>query len=90
MTVRPQAPRSAFDWSLDWSEWLSPDDSVASVAWGIEPSGATLSGAMVVGATTTIKVVGLQDGKTYRVTATITTSAGLVADQSIVLRGMRR
>ncbi|WP_339862355.1 hypothetical protein [Paremcibacter congregatus] len=74
------------DYSIDFTDWLTAGDSVASVAWAIYPLGPTLSGQSLAAAVATVKISGGTLGGQYRVTASVTTANGLVDDRSIIIR----
>lgn len=74
------------DYNVDFTDWLSTGDTVASVAWSSTPTGLTLSSDTETDGVATIYVDGGTLGNVYRVTARATTTNGVVDDRSIILR----
>lgn len=74
------------DYSVDFTNWLADGDSVSSVTWSIFPTGPTLGSKTLVVALATQDVSGGTLGATYRLTASVTSTNGIVDDRSIVLR----
>jgi hypothetical protein len=80
-------PDAVLDYSLDWSQWLSDGDTIASSSWFV----SGLAGSPVIDShsntttTTTVWVSGGGIRKRYEVTNRITTVGGRTEDQSIVL-----
>ena len=73
-------PSAILNYSLDWALWLV-EDTIQSSSW----SGGGLSVVSSDNSTTTASVVvsGGTAGKTYDLTNTITTAAGLVDQRTI-------
>ena len=85
MTTFTQCPGSNLDYVIDWSEWLSEGDIIASSEWS---AGEGLEvGAMMHSDTQAITWLsgGVADTD-YRVTNTITTAQGRVHCQQILVR----
>lgn len=64
------------DYSEDWSDFVSADDAIVNSVWQADSPDVTLADPMIVGEVTTVWVSGGVVGKTYRISNTITTSAG--------------
>ena len=78
-----QHDRDSFlDYSLDWSDWLAGDDSIASSVWSSD-DGLTLSGPTIYGSLTTIWVQGGASRTWYAVTNTVTSAQGRKDQQTI-------
>ena len=77
-------PSSSLVYSMDWSDWLPLGDTIATVAYTLQvrandPAPLTKSNeAVQSGYITLVKLAGGQVGKTYTVTAAITTVDGLI------------
>jgi len=74
------------DYSVDFTGWLDGGDSVSSVVWSVFPIGPTLGTKSLAGAVATQNVSGGTLGASYRLTASVTSTNGVVDDRSIVLR----
>tara|TARA_R110002072_G_scaffold100778_3_gene222011 strand:- start:2321 stop:2599 length:279 start_codon:yes stop_codon:yes gene_type:complete len=74
------------DYSIDFTSWLSDGDSVASVAWAVSPTGLTIGTDSLNTNVATLNLSGGTVGEQYRVTASVTTTNGVVDDRSIILR----
>ena len=90
MPYRLIDPDETLDYACDWTAFLadggSPGDSILSSAWATDPAGPTLSGASVAGAVTRVFVAGAQAGQVYRLTNSVTTNLGRIAERSWTLR----
>ena len=73
------------DYSIDFTDWLSGSDTVSTAVWSIFPTGPTLTDPSLATPVATTKVSGGTIGQTYRLTAHVTSSSGIVDDRSIVL-----
>jgi hypothetical protein len=76
-------PLAKLTYSLDWSEWLPTGDSLATVLYTLQvrvndPAPLTLFSSGIQGKLTYAQLGGGQLGKTYIVTAKITTVDGLI------------
>jgi hypothetical protein len=82
-------PNETLNFSHDWAtDFLAQGETIASRQWLIGPlNGTTPETPTLVGDTTdTVFVQGCVLGRVYHLTERITTSAGVVADRTIVLR----
>ena len=74
------------DYSIDFTNWLSGVETVASVVWSSSPSGLTLTNETLATPVASLHIDGGVLGSVYRVTARATSSGGVVDDRSIILR----
>ena len=79
-----QAPGGTLTWSHDWSDFLAAGETIASRVWTIDPDESPTLLADTTAAAVT--VAGLAAGTVYRLTETVTTSAGVIAPRAIVIR----
>lgn len=83
-----QAPGDSLTWQHDWSDFLAEGETITGRQWTIDPDGSpTLLSTATAAAVT---VAGLSAGVVYRLTETITTSAGNVAARSFTIRCEKR
>lgn len=76
---------AALDYTLDWSQWLTGGDTLASSTW-ITAIGLTVdSDRLDADNTTTVWLSGGTAGRSYTVTNRITTDDGRTDDRSIVV-----
>lgn len=75
-------PNDNLDYSIDWSEWLTGTDTIATSTWGV-PSALTTSNVATGTATTVIWLSGGTAGEIYDVHNTITTAAGRIEERTI-------
>ena len=78
-------PQAELDYTIDWTDWLVPNDEISTSTWEFQ----TITGDSspltqydtsyinTVSDRTTVYVAGGTAGRSYRVTNTITTTAGL-------------
>lgn len=78
-------PDDRKDYTIDWSKWLEAGDTIASVAWVVD-AGINNDAVAHTTTTATIYLSGGTAGVSYNVTCRITTSFGLIADQSFQVR----
>jgi hypothetical protein len=90
MPYRLIDPDETLDYACDWAAFLaeagSPNDTIQSSAWAVDPTGPALSGASVNGATARTFISGATAGQVYRLTNSITTAMARVAERSWTLR----
>lgn len=81
-------PQSVLDYEFDWSDWLGEGDSISTHAWSISPANEGTPSQPVLTSETqsAVKVSACEVGKVYRLTDHITTTSGLEADRSVILR----
>lgn len=73
------------DYSIDFTDWLPGSDTVSTAVWSVFPDGPTLSDPSLATPVATTKVSGGTLGKSYRLTAHVTSSSGIVDDRSVEL-----
>ena len=73
------------DYTIDFTSWLSTDDTVDTVEWSAVPTGLTLSDESETDGVATVRVTGGVRGYKYRLTAHVTSTAGLEDDKSVIL-----
>ena len=78
-------PDDRKDYIIDWSSWLEALDTIASVAW-IVPTGINNDAQSHTTTTATVWLSGGTVDMSYDITCRITTTGGLVADQSFQVR----
>lgn len=71
-----QGAGAHLDYGLDWSDFLSPGESIAASDWVSNHPLLTISGAAVSGPTTTVFLAGGLPGRWCAVDNTVTTSSG--------------
>jgi len=74
------------DYSVDFTNWLASGDTVSTVIWSVFPVGPTLGTKSLAGAIATQNISGGTLGAVYRLTASATSTNGIVDDRSITLR----
>lgn len=85
-------PQAELIYSMDWSEWLPQGDTLASVSYSLQvrandPQPLIKSNEGVQSGTISfVELSGGQVGKTYTVTAAITTTDGLLDRRSFRLK----
>lgn len=79
-----QDPDAILDYEMDWSEWLSDGDTIASSTW-IVPEGVTTAGEANTTTTATVWLSGGVAHSRYRVTNRIVTAGGRQNDCSFDL-----
>ena len=75
-------PNDNLDYSIDWSEWLTGTDTIASSTWGV-PNALTTSFPSFGTASTIIWLAGGTAGEIYDVHNTITTVGGRIEERTI-------
>lgn len=76
-------PEANLTYTLDWANWLPAGDSVSTATWTIstranDPDPLVNVSNGIQGTKTYIRLRDGQDGKTYTVTAQVTTADGLI------------
>lgn len=80
-----QDAAARLDYSEDWSDFLADGDDIANSQWNADIPGLTLTQPFIAGAVTTVWVSGGEAGKVYRISNTISTTAGRVDVRYFVL-----
>lgn len=88
-------PAAVLDYSLDWGEWLEPDDVIASSAWTITPMDGVSNSLAIedMPFTTDVTTVWLSGGEPcagYIVTNHVVTSGGREDDRSLLVSVVER
>jgi hypothetical protein len=86
MSVRLQSPDARLDYAVDWAAELGEGETIAASRWRARPRGLLAGNGGISGARTAVWVSGGRAGRVYRLTNTITTSAGRRHERTIVLR----
>ena len=82
-------PDAVLDYSMDWTAWLLPGDSVSASDW-LADDGITIDSDALAGPVATVWLSGGTARRTYVVTNRITTNGGRVDDRSITVYVMDR
>lgn len=88
-------PEAELTYTLDWAQWLPTGDSLSSVDWTItaranDPDPLVEVSAGILGTKTYIELSDGQEGKTYTVTAAVTTVDGLIDRRYFRVKVMNR
>ena len=75
-------PDATLDYTVDWSDWLDPNDTISASAWSV-PSGLTQVSASYTPTSATIWLSGGTAGQRYDVRNRITTAAGRIDDRTV-------
>jgi hypothetical protein len=70
-------PSAVLDYTVDWTDWLPPGDTITAATWS--SNGVTVADSPApsnTGSTATAWLSGGNTGNTYTVTCTITTTGG--------------
>ena len=84
MSTYTKDPDATLDFRVDWSVWLG-EDTISMSAW-IVPAGITQDSATNDTTTATVWLSGGSVGRSYHVVNRITTAAGRVNDQTLVIK----
>ena len=84
MSTFIQCPTSNLDYTISWSQWLEQGDRITQSVW-ISETGLTLGIMSFTDNQTLAWLTGGTVGTNYTVTNTVTTQAGRVHCQSIVI-----
>lgn len=79
-------PADVLDYDIDYSDWLTEGDNVASVATAVSDDGLTISQTAVIDPIAKIWVTGGTAGETYKVTVTATTAEGRTKQDEFKIR----
>lgn len=89
MTTFIHDPDATLDYSIDWSAWLQPGETIVASTWHGVPDEMTIgTDAHAPSHTDTKTTVWLSGGhrnRRHKITNRVTTSAGRVDDRSITL-----
>ncbi len=79
-------PVEAFDYDIDYSEWLTANDNVVSSQVTVAPTGLTIDFVLIADPRVKIFCSGGTDGTTYKITVTTTTDEGRVKQDEFKLK----
>jgi len=81
-------PQAILDYTIDWSSWMAPGDSIAQSDWAADSADITLGLNISDDTTATVWVSGGTARRSYRLTNHIVTSSipPREDDRSIILR----
>ena len=81
-----QDPDEKLTHSVEWTDWLATDDTIASASWAITPTGPTVVDLGESGTVVSASVENCVHGEIYRLTCDMVSSDGETGQQSIALR----
>lgn len=81
-----QDPDALLDYVIDWSEWLPSGDTIDTSTWFVDDDALEIESTSKTDTTATVRVSGGTLNRRYKVTNRITTTAGLINDQTITIR----
>jgi hypothetical protein len=91
IAVFSKDPGAELDYTMDWQQWMPPQDRIVNVTWTISPAGTLLNAANSFSTTdTTIWLSAGTDGLTYDVTCEITTNEGRIDDRTFRVEVVNR
>ena len=83
--VKMKDKDSSVDYMIDWTEWLSTNETIASSAWTL-PTGLTEDNADFDDDSSSIMVSGGSNGVVYSAVCTATTNQGRTVQRRVALR----
>lgn len=88
-------PQAQLIYSMDWSDWLISNDTVASVTYSVAPTGnnqdlQVVQSGVQLGYLTFVELRLGQVGETYTVTARVTTTDGRIDRRSFRIKCKNR
>ena len=89
IAVFQKDPSAALDYTVDWQQWLPPQDRITAVTWTVT-SGLTNASSSFSTSDATIWLTGGTDGTTYDVTCEITTLEGRIDDRTFRVEVVNR
>lgn len=85
--VLTKQPADFLDYDVNFEDWLTEDDTVASSGAVVEPAGElTVSDILISNPIVKLWLAGGVDGKSYKVTVTTTTAFGRVKQAEFRIR----
>ncbi len=93
MTVFAKDPSSEVDYSFDWANWLTADETISNTVWSVAPNspdGLVLGNNIEAGFVRGKYVSGGIAGHRYRLSCRIETSANRAAERSVIIRVMEQ
>lgn len=87
MQTFTKQPSDVLDYTLDFSQWLAPSDTIAAITVTADP-GITLSQSSFTNTTITVWLAGGTDGASYKiqVLATTASSPARIKDVDFLLK----
>lgn len=88
MVIIEKDPDAKLPYGVDWSKWLANEGDTASVAVWTVPAGLTKESSPAESLTAGVATVWISGGtlgQSYEVVCRLTTAAGRIKDQTIVL-----
>lgn len=79
-------PAEYLDYDIDYEDFLSAGDAVASGSVAVTPAGLAVDSPLVIGKTLKVWVNGGTAGTTYKVEVTMTTTLGRVKQDELRFR----
>ena len=80
-------PADYLDYDVNFEEWLTDDDTIASAGATVEPAGElTIGDVLISSPIVKLWLSGGLDGKTYKITLTATTAFGRVKETEFRIR----
>lgn len=87
MNLFQKQPADQLDYDLDFSDWITPDDTITgAVAVSSAPDQLIVVAVSVASPVVKVWCAGGLSGTTYKVTATITTAKGRVKELEFRIR----
>ena len=87
--TKTKDPDAVLDYGFDWSDWLASGETISTSAWVVD-TGITADSDSNTTTITTVWLSGGTAGKVYRITNSITTSAGREDDRSLLIKVQER
>lgn len=82
----PMQPAERLDADFDFAPFLSDDDELVSATVAVAPTGELTASAVLVGDRVKVWMDSGVNGKTYKVTVTVTTQAGRIKQDELRVR----
>jgi hypothetical protein len=82
-------PGDKLDYDIDFNEWLSSGDSLASVNVTAD-TGITIVNSTIVVSMVKVWLSGGNDGETYKITVKVTTDEGRIKEQEFRIKVKER
>lgn len=87
MNLFQKQPADQLDYDLDFSQWLTDDDTLVGVtATSNVPEELIIESVSIEGQSIKVWVSGGENGETYKVTATVTTTLGRIKELDFKIR----
>lgn len=79
-------PAAVLDYKVDWSAWLSTDETISTSTWPDVPTGITKDSDASTTSTATIWLSGGTDRTDYRVTNRVVTNQGRTDERTLLIQ----